>query len=220
MEPTITIATLWGGVILSGIYHGLNPAMGWPLAVSAALIERKKSTLFSSLNALAIGHFFSVAVILLPFSFMSTMVVWESQVRVTAGVLVVGFGIYLLVNRRHPRFLARVSPTNLVLWSFLVALAHGAGLMLVPIFLGICMPEQISSGHRAASMLMSGSLGSAILVAVIHTLAMIFSGGVLAIVIYFWLGLKSLRKTFFNIDIVWAFSLIVVGTIGIYLALT
>ena len=218
MEPTITVATLWGGVIISGIYHGLNPGMGWPLAVSAALMERKKSSLFSALKALAIGHFFSMAIILLPFSLISIVVVWGSQVRMTASVLVMIFGIYLLVNRGHPRFLARVSPKNLVLWSFLVALAHGAGLMLVPMFLGLCMPGDVDSGHKAASMLMSGSVGSALLVAFIHTLAMIFSGGILAVVIYFWCGLKFLSNTFFNIDIVWASSLILVGTIGIYLA--
>jgi hypothetical protein len=213
-----SVTALWGAVIFSGIYHGINPGMGWPLAVSAALMERKRSALLGSLNALAFGHFLSMTLILLPFSLMSVLIEWENQIRISAGVLVVFFGLYLLINSRHPRFLARVPPSKLALWSFLAALAHGAGLMLVPIFLGICAPEDLDSGHEAASTLMSDRVGSAFLVAFVHTLAMTCAGGIIAAATYFWLGLRFLSKTFFNLDIIWALSLIVVGTIGIYTA--
>ena len=216
----MTVAALWGAVILSGVYHGLNPGMGWPLAVSAALMERRHSAMPRALGALAIGHFLSMTLILLPFSFMASLVLvtWEGQIRIAAGLLVVLFGIYLLINRRHPRFLARVPPSKLALWSFLAALAHGAGLMLVPIYLGLCTPGELDAGHQAASTLMAGRTGSAFLVAFIHTLAMTFAGGILAVAMYVWLGLKFLSKTFFNLEIAWALSLVLVGSIGIYTA--
>ncbi len=218
MEVTEPVAALWGAVILSGLYHGLNPGMGWPLAVSAALMERKNSAMPKALAALAIGHFLSMALILLPFSLMASLVAWESQIRITAGIFVVLFGIYLLINRRHPRILARIPPSKLALWSFLAALAHGAGLMLVPIYLGLCAPENTGMNHEAATTLMAGNAGAAIWVAGVHTVAMTVAGGFLAVLMYLWLGLKFLSKTFFNLDIVWALSLVFVGAFGVYSA--
>jgi len=218
MEVTETLAALWGAVILSGVYHGLNPGMGWPLAVSAALMERKNRAMSKALAALAIGHFLSMALILLPFSLMASLVTWESQIRITAGILVILFGIHLLINRRHPRILARIPPSRLALWSFLAALAHGAGLMLVPIYLGLCAPDKTTMNHAAATTLMAGNMTAAIWVSGVHTLAMTTAGGILAILMYVWLGLRFLSKTFFNLDIVWALSLVLVGAFGVYSA--
>jgi len=213
-----TVTALWWAVIVSGLYHGLNPGMGWPLAVSAALMERKTSALPGALLALASGHFLAMCAILLPFSMMVTLVYWEGHIRIGAGLLVIALGVYLLINRRHPRFLARVPPSRLALWSFLAAMAHGAGLMLVPIFLGICAPDSLDAGHRAAEDLMASNVGMAFLVAAVHTAAMTFAGGLLAAGMYFWLGLKFLSRSWFNLDVVWALSLIVVGGIGILTA--
>ena len=218
MEVTETLAALWGAVILSGVYHGLNPGMGWPLAVSAALMERKNRAMSKALAALAIGHFLSMALILLPFSLMASLVTWESQIRITAGILVILFGIHLLINRRHPRILARIPPSRLALWSFLAALAHGAGLMLIPIYLGLCAPDKTTMNHAAATTLMAGNMTAAIWVSGVHTLAMTTAGGILAILMYVWLGLRFLSKTFFNLDIVWALSLVLVGAFGVYSA--
>ena len=214
-----TLTALWGAVILSGLYHGVNPGMGWPLAVSAALMEGNRRAMGKALVALAAGHFLSMTAILLPFSLMTALVTWEMQLRIGAGVLVVIMGVYLLINRKHPRFLARVHPARLALWSFLAALAHGAGLMLVPIYLGICgIDAGPSDGHEAAQALMGQNVLTAFVVALVHTLAMTFAGGILAIIIYVWLGLKFLSRTWFNLDIVWALSLVLVGVVGIYTA--
>ncbi|MDC0343447.1 MAG: hypothetical protein WAO69_04820 [Aestuariivita sp.] len=210
---------LWGAVILSGIYHGVNPGMGWPLAVSAALFEQKTSALLRALVALSLGHLLAMTAILLPFSMMITLVDWERQIRIAAGILVIILGVYLLFNRRHPRFLARISPTRLTLWSFLAAMAHGAGLMLVPIYLGICALADSDAGHIAAGELMRNDYSIAILVAIAHTLAMTLAGGALAAGMYFWLGLKFLSRTWFNLDVVWALSLILVGGIAVFGAL-
>lgn len=172
-----------------------------------------------ALAALAFGHFLAMTVILLPFSLMTMLVQWDREVRVGAGILVIGLGLYLLINRRHPRFLARVKPTRLALWSFLAATAHGAGLMLVPIFLGICGPSFQDAGHEAAGTLMAGNIVTAFVVSIVHTSAMTIAGGTIALIIYVWLGLKFLSRTWFNLEVVWAISLILVGAFGIYSAI-
>lgn len=215
--PSVT--ALWWAVIFSGVYHGINPGMGWPLAVSAALMERKHSALPKALAMLAFGHCLAMLAILLPFSMLLFLVEWQMHIRVAAGLVVIAMGVYLMINRRHPRFLARVHPARLALWSFLAAMAHGAGLMLVPIFLGICSIQASDTGHVAAQTLMTGTIGTAIGVAAVHTLMMTLAGGGIATVIYFWLGLKFLSRTWFNLDLVWALSLICVGLFGIYSAI-
>jgi len=194
--------------------------MGWPLAVSAALMEKRRAALWQALAALAVGHFLAMMAILMPFSVMTALVEWQREIRIGAGMLVIALGVYLLINRRHPRFLARVPPSRLALWSFLAAMAHGAGLMLVPIYLGICGQSGAGAGHDAAGVLMAGNATTALLVAAVHTLAMALAGSVLAALMYFWLGLKFLTKTWFNLDVVWALSLILVGGIGIVAAMT
>ena len=212
MSPT---AALWWAVVASGIYHGINPGMGWPLAVSAALMERSRGSLYRALVALAGGHLLAMSAILFPFAAMLVLVEWQREIRIGAALIVIGLGLYLMVNRRHPRFLARVPPSRLALWSFLAAMAHGAGLMLVPIYLGICRTVETDAGHAAAGSLMAGQAGIAALVALIHTLAMTLSGGLLALGVYHWLGLKFLSRSWFNLDLVWALSLVLVGVISL-----
>jgi hypothetical protein len=132
--------------------------------------------------------------------------------------MVIAMGVYLLINRRHPKILARVHPARLVLWSFLAAMAHGAGLMLVPIYLGLCVVGADEASHLAAQNLMGNTITMAFAVAAVNTLSMTVAGGAIAVAIYMWLGLKFLSRTWFNLDFVWALSLILVGTFGIYSA--
>ena len=214
------MAALWWAVIASGLYHGINPGMGWPLAVSAALMERRPAAMPGALAALAGGHFLAMTAILLPFSLMATLVIWERELRIGAGLLVIVVGLFLLAYRRHPRFLARVPPGKLAVWSFLAAMAHGAGLMLVPLYLGICGdPAALDAGHRAAGALMANTLMTALGVALVHTAAMTVAGSALAVGIYYWLGLRFLTRAWFNLDVVWALSLVLVGAIGAGMAL-
>ncbi len=192
--------------------------MGWPLAVSAALMDRSAYGLYKAIGALAVGHLLAIAAMLFPFSALLFLAEWRRAIQIGAACLVIGLGVYLLLNRRHPRFLARVPPTRLALWSFLAALAHGAGLMLVPIYLGICGAVEDDAGHAAASTLMTGNVKVAAAVASVHTLAMTFAGGLLAVGVYHWFGLRFLSKSWFNLDLVWATSLILVGAISLILA--
>ena len=219
------MAALWWAVIFSGAYHGLNPGMGWPLAVSAALMERKATAMPKALLLLTTGHLLAMIAILLPFSLMIWLVEREYEIRLVASFIVIGMGIYLLINSKHPRYLARIHPAKLGLWSFLSAIAHGAALMLVPIYLGICqISEDTSSiedaGHLAVQNLMSNDLLTALGVSLLHTISMGLTGALLAVFVYFWLGLKFISKAWFNLDKIWASSLILVGAFGLYLTST
>ncbi|MBR1142967.1 hypothetical protein JQ567_06710 [Bradyrhizobium sp. AUGA SZCCT0431] len=215
-----TPAWLWLAVIASGLYHGVNPGMGWPLAVSAGLMERTTRALGAALVPLTAGHLLAMLLVLLPFALLVTLVEWQRQIQIGASFLVIGFGIFRLVDRRHPRALARIRPTQLGLWSFAVAIAHGAGLMLVPIYLGLCREADLDKGHEAALSLINANLGMAGLVAVVHAIAMIAAGGCLAWLVYRYLGLKFVSRSWFNLDTSWAVSLILVGAIALTFSLT
>ena len=202
-------------VVASGLYHGVNPGMGWPLAVSAGLMERSSRALVAALWPLTAGHLLAMLVVILPFALLVALVQWQRQIQIGASLLVVGFGIFRFVNRRHPRVLARMRPTQLGLWSFVVAIAHGAGLMLVPIYLGLCRAGDLNRGHEAAGALINANLGMAVLVSVVHSVTMIAAGGILAWLVYRYLGLKFVSQSWFNLDATWASSLVLVGALSL-----
>jgi len=213
-----TTIGLWLAVVASGLYHGVNPGMGWPLAVSAGLMGRGRRDVVTAIVPLAVGHLVSMLVILLPFALMTALLGWQREIRIGASAVVIAFGVFRLVNRRHPRALARIRPTQLALWSFTIATAHGAGLMLLPIYLGLCSTEEFDTAHQASSILMAQNSATAVLVSLAHTLSMVTASGVIALLVYGWLGLKFLSRTWFNLDFVWAMSLILIGAIGLLTA--
>jgi hypothetical protein len=189
--------------------------MGWPLAVSAALMEKSSRALVAALCALGVGHLLAMLTVMLPFALLTALVEWQWQIRIGASLVVMAFGIFLLVEPRHPRTLARIPATQLGLWSFAVAIAHGAGFMLVPIYLGLCQAADLDSNHKAASALINGNLRMAVLVSFVHSAAMITAGGVFAWSVYRYLGLKFVSRSWFNLDAVWALSLILVGGLSL-----
>ena len=206
-----TPALLWLAVIASGLYHGINPGMGWPLAVSAGLMQGSPRALFAALGPLSVGHLLALLLMFLPFAMLLAIVQWQHPIQIAAGLLVIGFGIFRLFQPRHPRALARIRPTQLGLWSFAIAIAHGAGLMLVPIYLGLCAAP--ASGEDMAGPPVEANLGMAALVAIVHVIAMIASGGLLAWLVYRYLGLKFVSRSWFNLEATWAVSLILVGAV-------
>jgi hypothetical protein len=224
-------AALWLTVVALGLYHGLNPAMGWPLAVANGMTARRSSAVFATLLPLGGGHFIAMAVVLVPFAWLSWMVEWDRSLRIGAGLLVFLFGVYRLVQRRHPRALARIKPTQLAWWSFLMATAHGAGLMLLPFMLGLCTTspawaessaaaDPSALGHAAVmDYLARSNLVTALVVAAVHTLAMIGAGLAMAWIVYRYLGLRVLRSAWLNLDTVWGVSLMVAGAAGAVMAL-
>ena len=209
---------LWAAIVVSGLYHGINPGMGWPLAVAAGLMDKSARALLATLWPLSAGHLLAMLVMLLPFAMLLALVQWERQIQAGASLIVIGYGVLRMAYPRHPRVLARIGPTRLVLWSFVVAIAHGAGLMLVPIYLGLCESAGLDRGHGAAATLVGANLGMALIVAVVHSLAMIAAGGGAAWLVYRFFGLKYLSRSWFNLDVVWSLSLIMVGTIALALA--
>jgi hypothetical protein len=192
--------------------------MGWPLAVSAGLMEKSSRALVAALWPLTAGHLLAMLLVIFPFAVLVALVEWQRQIQIGASLLVIGFGIFRLVDRRHPRVLARVRPTQLGLWSFAVAIAHGAGLMLVPIYLGLCREAQLDKAHAAAGTLINANLGMAVLVSIVHATAMVAAGGCSAWLVYRYLGLKFVSRSWFNLDAAWAVSLILVGAIALALS--
>jgi hypothetical protein len=193
--------------------------MGWPLAVSAGLMEKSSRALLMALWPLWAGHLLALLLVMLPFALLVSLVEWQRQIQVAASLLVIGFGFFRLLHQRHPRVLARIRPTQLGLWSFAVAIAHGAGLMLVPIYLGLCRAADLESGHEAVGALINANLGMAVLVSVVHSVAMIAAGGALAWLVYRYLGLKFVSRSWFNLDATWAFSLVLVGALSLAFSL-
>jgi hypothetical protein len=209
---------LWLAVATSGLYHGVNPAMGWPLAVSSGLMERRARALLAALGYLSAGHVLAMFVVIVPFALLAVLLEWQREIRIGASVLIICFGLFQLIWRRHPRMLARIPPSRLVLWSFAVAIAHGAGLMLVPIYLGLCRSYDMDRGHRAAAALMGANLDMAAIVSTVHAVAIIVAGGLLAWLVYRHLGLRFVSRSWFNLDAIWASSLMLVGFLSLALA--
>jgi hypothetical protein len=210
-----TPTALWAAVVASGAYHGLNPGMGWPLAVSAGLLEKSSRAFLVALGYLAAGHLLSMLTAMLPFVLLAGLFYWQWQIQLVASGLVIGFGCLLLMRQGHPRVLARIPPSRLMLWSFTIAIAHGAGLMIVPIYLGLCRSIDVSRGHFAAEMLANSNLAMALLVSLIHTLALVVTGGLLAWAAFRYLGPQLVSRSWFNLDKVWATSLVLVGVLSL-----
>ena len=220
-----TTAALWLSIVAIGAWHGLNPAMGWPLAVANGLTERRGSAVLATLLPLGGGHLAAMAVALVPFAWLLGYLSWRHTIQLAAGALVVLYGLYKLLQPRHPRALARIRPTRLAWWSFLAASAHGAGLMLVPFMLGLCVQPAQEPGALAAAhagvmdQLARSSVVVALAVAAVHTLATLVAAWVAAWSVYRYLGLRYVSRAWFNLDRVWAGSLVVAGAAGIVGAL-
>ena len=182
-------------------------------------MERRSRGLLAALWPLTAGHLLAMLLVILPFSLLVSLVEWRVEIRIGASLLVIAFGIYRFANRRHPRALARIRPAQLGLWSFAVAIAHGAGLMLVPIYLGLCRAADLDEGHAAEGALIKTDLGMAVLVSAVHAAAMIVAGGSLAWLVYRYLGLKFVSQSWFNLDATWAVSLVLVGGLSLALSL-
>lgn len=185
-------------VALLGAFHGLNPAMGWLFAVGLGLQERRLAAVIAALAPIALGHALSVGVVVL-FLGAGALALPPQALRLGAAVLLIGFGLFRLVRpRAHFRWVGmRVGFGDLVLWSFLMASAHGAGLMLAPVLL-----EQ--AGHGLA------------LVGV-HTAAMFVVMGGVALLVYQTIGLGVLRRAWVNLDLLWAAALITAGVVTVLL---
>jgi len=208
---------LWAAVLASGVYHGLNPGMGWPLAVAAGLTERDGRAVARTLAPLAVGHLLSITAVLLPFAALALVLDWSREIRIAAGIGIIAFAGLLLVYSRHPRWMSRIRPRQVALWSFAVALLHGAGLMLVPMLLGLCGPTSTAQAFGSPDLL--GDTGLVVAIAAAHTGALVLAGGLLAFLTYRIVGLGMLSRSWFDLNRLWAGSLALAGALGLWSAL-
>jgi hypothetical protein len=212
----------WLALILLGAYHGLNPAMGWLFAVSLGLQEGRRAVVLRAFWPIALGH--AAAVTLVAAVLAAQVVVPLGVLRyVGAGALIL-FGLYKLIRRKHPRWVGmRVGFRDLTAWSFLMASAHGAGLMLVPVLLKLSgtMQEMEHRAHEAHEhwghgvhlFLVNLAVLADFAAGAVHTLAMFAVMAVVALVVYDRLGLMILKRTWFNVDLLWAGALVGAGVI-------
>ena len=201
----------WVALALLGAYHGLNPAMGWLFALSLGLQEKRRSAVMSALAPIALGHAAAITLAILVLRFAQHFLPMNI---LTWGVAIILFtlGIYRLFRASHPRGAGmRVGGKDLFFWSFLMASAHGAGLMILPILMG-----QPMQGMTHATTEMSPSLNVSVvaLAVLIHTGSMLAVAAVLAILFfqtYEKEGLQFLRHAWLNFDLLWAIALLVAG---------
>jgi hypothetical protein len=211
---------LWLGLFGLGAYHGVNPGMGWLFAVALGLQEKSRRALYRALPPIALGHALAVAVIVVPLA-LAQAVAPPWPLRTAAAVTLVGFGVYRAVRSRHPRWVGmRVGARDLLLWAFLMATAHGAGLMLIPLLLtggsGALPPH---AAHIQAIQpvlfpkltLAEANLALGALAASVHTLGYLLAMTLVALLVYEKLGLSLLRRAWFNLDLLWAVALIAAG---------
>jgi uncharacterized membrane protein len=207
----------WLALALLGAYHGLNPAMGWLFAVALGLQEQRRGAVLQALPPIAVGHATAVLLAVLIVGVVQIVVPFDVLRYVCAGVLIL-FGLYKLARRRHPRWVGmRVGFRDLTAWSFLMATAHGAGLMLIPVLLGLWSTEQVQGAHGShtghAAMTSSATVFADLAAVGLHTLSMFVVMGAAAIVVYEKLGVMILKRTWFNLDLLWAGALLVAGLI-------
>ena len=200
-----------------GAYHGVNPAMGWLFAVSRGMQERSRRAVLRSLVPIAIGHEMSIALVAALVVGLE-VVTDSSTLRIVAAAVLFGFGIFRFVKpRAHFRWTSmRVSDRELTLWSFLMSTAHGAGIMVAPVLIGLqgTVDRSGAKAHDQADLgLLNASLGVGAVGIALHVAAMLAVMGVVAIVVYERLGLKVLRTAWLNTDRLWAAAFVLAAFI-------
>jgi hypothetical protein len=206
----MTDAGLWPWFALAGLglYHGINPAMGWLFAVALGLHRKSRRVVLVSLFPIALGHAASVAVVVAAVLMLGLVVDRVVLTRIAAGALI-GWALWhaLYGHRQAPRVGMRTGVLGLLLWSFLMASAHGAGLMLVPALLPIC------AGDTPTSPWTFEAIPLALAALAVHTLAMLAAIAVVSLAVYDWIGVGFLRRGWINLDLVWIGALLACGIV-------
>jgi hypothetical protein len=218
----------WLSLLALGAFHGLNPAMGWLFAVALGLQERRLGAVTAALGPIALGHALAISIAAVAIGALG-LVIPQRLLLVLGGAALLGFAGYKVATRfRHPRWVGMcVSPRELVLWSFLMASAHGAGLMLVPVLIGLrgegVASAQASAAHLGHAGHQPPAAGEALLPALaavgLHSAAMLTVAGAIAIVVYQNLGVEVLRRAWVNLDLIWVGALAITGGIALGLGL-
>jgi hypothetical protein len=212
MTHEMSSTALWL-MLLLGAYHGINPGMGWLFAVALGMQEQKGSAVARALVPIALGHALSIGIVVMTAAFLG-MALPHEVIRYSVAALLFGLGICSLVRHYHPRWVRmQVGFRDLTVWSFLMASAHGAGLMLLPVLLGSRTVEAADhmAGHHHTSA--AASPLAALLATVVHTTAYLVVTGLIAWVVYSKIGVAILRKAWLNLNLVWGAALVVTSII-------
>jgi len=205
----------WTAMIGLGAYHGINPGMGWLFAVALGMQARRASAMWRALPPLALGHVVAVGVVV-ALAASARVVLPLDLLTVVIAVTLIALGVYRLWRHRHPRFGGmQVGFRDLTIWSFLMASAHGAGLMVVPFV--IDTEDSVSAlaavhAHQARTAVASTALTDASAVG-LHSLSYLLVSALVAWIVYRKLGVAFLRIAWFNLDWVWAGALVITGVI-------
>jgi hypothetical protein len=221
------MSDLWSWLALFGLgaYHGINPGMGWLFAVALGLQERSRRAVLAALPPIALGHALSIALVI-AFLWLAQASLPGKALRVGAAVALLGFGLYRLVRFRHPNWVGmRVGFRDLTLWSFMMASAHGAGLMLVPVILGWSQGNRAGTAMHQVSLMghaghVMGSLAGELpwLMAVaVHSAGHFLVAALIALLVYEKLGLALLGRAWFNLDLLWVIALMMSGVLILFL---
>jgi hypothetical protein len=205
----------WSGILLLGIWHGMNPGMGWLFAVALGMQDRKRRAVWRALPPLALGHGIAIAGALLLAASIE-VVIPLAALQWGVGLLLVVFGGSKLVRSRHPRYGGmRMSSRELTVWSALMASAHGAGLMVVPFVLGRVRQDASAGDHTGHLAAIASGPGpdAAIFATALHTGGYLLATCLLAFLVYERLGLSVLKRMWVNLDVVWAMTLVVTGVL-------
>lgn len=201
--------TPWLAVAGLGIFHGLNPAMGWLFAVALGMHRNRRAAVLTSLGPIVLGHALSVGVVLTA-ALAFGVFVDHALLGKLAGFALVGWAAWHLLygHRRRVRIGMQAGFVGLVVWSVLMASAHGAGLMLLPVVLPLCLTET-----PAGDLMAQGSLGTVLAALALHTGAMLAVIAAVSILVYEWVGLEFLRRGWINLDYIWGAALVGSGAV-------
>ncbi|HEX7337153.1 MAG TPA: hypothetical protein VF252_08095 [Gemmatimonadales bacterium] len=202
----------WIGLLALGAGHGINPAMGWLFAVALGLQRERRGAVWAALGPLALGHGLAIAAAIAAAGIVGLIVPLEILNWVTAALLI-GLGLFRLVRSRHLVYGGmRVHARELAIWSFLMASAHGAGLMVLPLVLDN-VPAAPPTDHltHAALLGLPGFEWSGVLAALVHTAGYLLVTGIVAVIVYEKVGVRFLRKSWVNLDLIWAAVLVLTG---------
>ncbi|MFN3336612.1 MAG: hypothetical protein ACK42I_03820, partial [Thermomicrobium sp.] len=197
---------LWAWLSLAGLglFHGLNPAMGWLFAVALGLQEQRLSAVLAALPPIVLGHTAAIALTALLIAVLGIAIPTSILLTSTGAVLLL-FTTWRIWRRfRHPRTRFRATKYELALWSFLMANAHGAGLMIAPLLIGLLNGGNApltTTGHTAHAEAFSHSLGVALAAVLVHSGALYVTMTVVAVIVYRELGLELLRRAWINVDL-------------------
>ena len=204
----------WTAMVGLGAYHGINPGMGWLFAVALGMQAGRASAMWRALPPIALGHAISVGVVVVLFAGAGVVLPLQ-LVKVVIAATLVSLGIYRLWRHRHPRFGGmQVGFRDLTIWSFLMASAHGAGLMVVPFVIetGDSVSALSMHTHHARAAMVSSAWTDAMAVG-LHTLSYVLVSTLIAWVVYRKLGVAFLRVAWFNLDWLWAGALVITGVL-------